>query len=187
MSQIDAQVRNVKQVRRGPLGVVPTGEREPKRMLSEASLDRRTKEIVKRVNERRNELGLTHERLAAKADVNVGALRSKLFYRTGAAPDFRMLGSVSVALGWDVKYLPGLWSGEYDFDTDPFNPEEEKPAAQPRKTWHSPEVTPSTREEALAKTVRVQGAKIRMLEAGLAELRSIVDELAGGVPRRRAV
>jgi hypothetical protein len=186
MSQIDAQVRNVKQFRRGPLGVVPTGEqREPKRMRSEASLDRRTKEIVKRVNERRKELGLTHDGLAAMAGLNVGALRSKLFYQTGAAPDFNMLGSVSVALGWDVHYLPGLWSGEYDFDTDPFNPVEEKP--EPRKTWRSPEVTPSTREAVLEKTVRVQGAKIRRLEADLAELRSMVEELAGGVPRRRAV
>jgi hypothetical protein len=156
-------------------------------MRSEASLDRRTKEIVKRVNERRNELGLTHEGLAAMAGLNVGALRSKLFYRTGAAPDFRMLGSVSVALGWDVHYLPGLWSGEYDFDTDPLNPVDEKPVAEPRKTWRSPDVTPSTREEALAKTVRVQGAKIRKLEGDLAELRSIVEELAGGVHRRRAV
>jgi transcriptional regulator with XRE-family HTH domain len=186
MSQDDAQVRNVKQVRRGPLGVVPTGEQqEPKRMRSEASLDRRTKEIVKRVNERREEVGLTQEGLAAKAGLNVSALRSKLLYRTGAAPDLTMLGSISVALGWHVEYLPGLWDGDYDFDTDPFNPEEEKP--EPRKTWHSPELTPSTREAALEKTVRVQGAKIRTLEAGLAELRSIVDELTGGAHRKRAV
>jgi hypothetical protein len=156
-------------------------------MRSEASLDRRTKEIVKRVNERRKELGLTHEGLAAMAGLNVGALRSKLFYRTGAAPDFRMLGSVSVALGWDVHYLPGIWSGEYDFDTDPFNPVDEKPVVEPRKTWHSPEVTPSTREEALQKTVRVQGAKIRKLEADMADLRSMVGELVGGVHRKRAV
>jgi hypothetical protein len=153
-------------------------------MRSEASLDRRAKEIVKRVNERRKELGLTHEGLAAMAGVNVGALRSKLFYRTGAAPDFRMLGSVSVALGWDVHYLPGLWSGDYHIDTDPFNPVEVKPATEPRKTWHA---TPSTREAALEKTVRVQGAKIRILEAGLAELRSIVDELTGNAQRKRAV
>jgi transcriptional regulator with XRE-family HTH domain len=149
--------------------------------------DRRTKDIVKRVNERRNELGLTQDHLAALAGLNVGALRSKLFYRTGAEPDLGFLGSVSVALGWHVEYLPGLWSGKYDLDTDPFDPAEEKPAVEPRKNWHSPQVTPSTREERLEKTVRVQGAQIRLLQDSVAELRSMVEELTGGAYRKRAV
>lgn len=162
-------------------------------MRSIGNLDRHTRKVVERVNERRNELGLTQESLAQSAGVSVSALRSKLLYRTGAAPDFSMLGGVSVALGWDARYLPGLWSGEYDFDTDPLQLDAAKPVAEARNNWRSPPATPGTREAALEKKVRVQGAKIRMLEGRLAEqerqvgmLTARLDELTV-MPRKQAV
>jgi len=99
-------------------------------MRTIGNLDRHTRKVVERVNERRTELGLTQESLAQRAGVSVSALRSRLLYRTGAAPDFSMLGSVSVALEWDARYLPGLWNGEYDIDTDPCHLDAVKPVAE---------------------------------------------------------
>lgn len=153
-------------------------------MRSASDLDRHTKKVAEKIQGRREELGLTQDALAHKAGVSVGALRSKLLYRTGAAPDYSMLGSVSVALGWDARYLPGLWSREYDFDTDPL--ELDAPPAPERKTWRTPATTPGTREAELEKKVRVQGAKIRILETQLAELSARLDALTGA-PQRRAV
>lgn len=187
MSQIDAQVRSGKQAGRGPLGIVPTERvREPTGRRGNGDLDRRTEKIAQLVNDRRNELGLTHETLAERADIKVSALRSKLFYRTGAPPDTRMLGSLSVALGWDVRYLPGLWTGEFDFDADPLELDAEPPAAKRPKPYRTPDVTPGTREAALEKTVRVQGAQIRILQSQLADVIARLDELAG-MPRKQAV
>jgi hypothetical protein len=183
MSQIDAQVRSGKQAGRGPLGIVPTERvREPTGRRGNGDLDRRTEKIAELVNDRRAELGLTHESLAHSAGLKVSALRSKLFYRTGAPPDIRMLGSLSVALGWEARYLPGLWTGEFDFDADPLELDAPPPAKR-AKPWST---TPGTRDAALEKTVRVQGAKIRILEDRLAEVTARLDELAG-VSRKHAV
>lgn len=156
-------------------------------MCSAGSLDRHTVKVVEHINRRRAELGLTHEALAQRAGISVSALRSRMLYRTGAAPDSGMLGSVSVALGWDVRYLPGLWNGEYGFDTDPFEPDAVTPETpeKPEKPKPWP-VTPGTRVAALEKRVRVQGVKIRKLEAGLAALSARLDEITG-TPQRRAI
>lgn len=155
-------------------------------MRTIGDLDRRTAEIAERVNRRRDELGLTHDSLAAKAGIKVSALRSKLLYQTGAPPDFTMLGSISVALGWDARYLPGLWSGDYEFDADPLELDAAPRTERRKQPWRTPDVTPGTREAAMEKALRVQGAKIQMLQEQVAALTARLDELTS-VPRKRAV
>jgi len=118
---------------------------------------------------------MTQERLAQTVGLETSALRSKLIYRTGAVPDAKMLASVSVALGFDARWLPGLFDGTYSFTDDPQDlPEPETRKVQPKK-WQPPATTPETREAARDRELRVAQAKIRILESRVAELA----ELAG--------
>ncbi|MEU5258983.1 helix-turn-helix transcriptional regulator [Amycolatopsis sp. NPDC021455] len=145
--------------------------------------DYRTGKIAKLVRGHMRSQGMSQERLARQIGVNVAALRSRLIYRTGAVPDWQMLASVSVALGFDPRWLPGLLDGTYGFDDDPHDLPDTPPQRVAHST-HGPITTPETREAARDRELRVAKVKIRQMEQRITDLESFVHARLG--EQRRA-